>query len=185
MEAQCNRLVDDVINIDTHDDINLIRLNFNIKRYDDYDITWGAENKMANVDTIVNIVNIQRQSLSTTLAAHFQSLSDSADSSSFLTLSVKNLISLSISRNSCLGWQPCELSSILIPVKFCMLLPRKSSSRSSTFASRLRDDRSRISTSRILRDDELRLATFFLDIFCPGLFIRSTHANHSQIPFLT
>lgn len=44
----------------------------------------GAENSTANVAMIVNSVNIIRHSLSTTMAANFQSLVMSAATSSFL-----------------------------------------------------------------------------------------------------
>ena len=63
-------------------------------------ITWGAAASTATVATIVNNVNTIKQSLSSTMAANFQSFSIAALSSSSRILSVIILISFRIKLSS-------------------------------------------------------------------------------------
>lgn len=64
----------------------------------------GADNNTAMVATMVNIVNVMRHNLSSTIAANFQSFSMAAVSSSSLILSVMILISFKMRLNS--RWTP-------------------------------------------------------------------------------
>lgn len=139
----------------------------------------GAEKSTAIVAITVNRVKMMRHSLSTTIAANFQSFVTSAASSSFLNLSVITRSSLRMSVSSRWGPRQDELPPLPCssvpppppPSSWCVWAPRrnpvvetapdvwsvpgwclKSSSISNTLARRLLEDRSFNSSSRICRD---------------------------------
>jgi len=60
----------------------------------------GAARSVATVEMMVNAVKVNKESLSSTIAANFQSFSSAAVSSSSLILSVITLSSFSIRLNS-------------------------------------------------------------------------------------
>jgi len=180
---------------------------------------WGAARSTATVATMVNAVKVNKQSLSSTIAANFQSFSIAAVSSSSLILSVMTLSSLRMRLSSLKApggklessWpeadefkpgsdgRPPALGTLakafeLLPVALficggwvcegwwgwmweeCGNVEEglKSSSISSTLASRLFDDLSLRSSSFIL----FCIMMVFLVIFSPGRPIRSAQGIH-------
>lgn len=187
---------------------------------------WGAARSTAMVAIMVNAVKVSKQSLSSTIAANFQSFSIAAVSSSSRILSVMTLSSLRMRLNSLKAPGGKLLSSWpdaeeFIPgsdgrppalgarAKALLLLPvtlficggcvwegwwgwmwdecgnveegLKSSSISSTLASRLLEDLSFRSSSFIL----FCIMIVFLVIFSPGRPIRRAHGIHCRKIHLT
>jgi hypothetical protein len=154
-------------------------------------IICGAENSTAIVAIMVNRVKIIKQSLSTTMAANFQSFVTSAASSSFLYFSVITRISLRMSESS--RWDPIQLCTICgsscppppdtlrkpVVLEDCNVpVWRKSSSISNTLARRLLEDRSFSSSSlscSVLRGSGSPL----------GLLILKIHGIHCRNISLT
>ena len=60
----------------------------------------GAARSVATVEMMVNAVKVNKESLSSTIAANFQSFSNAAESSSSLILSVITLSSFNMRLNS-------------------------------------------------------------------------------------
>lgn len=152
-------------------------------------IIWGAEKSTAIVAMTVNSVKIMRHSLSTTMAANFQSFVTSAASSSFRSLSVITRSSFSISVSSL--WGPrqecntpppssCPLRNVwLEDCSDCSVPWRKSSSMSRTFANRLLEERSFSSSSLSCKD--FRLSDVSLPpLPPPGRLILSKHGNQCR-----
>lgn len=155
---------------------------------------WGAEASTATVAMMVNRVKTMRQSLSTTIAANFHSFVISAASSSFRILSVIIRSSFRMSESS--RWAPrqgwwltvaaigssCE-PPIRHPGVECgvrSVAGLKSSSISRTFASRLLEDRSFNSISRIWSRILAVAAIVFNVILSPGRLILRNHGSHCR-----
>lgn len=156
---------------------------------------WGADNRTATVAIIVNIVKIIRQNLSTTMAANFQSLMTSASSSARFIRAVMNCSSLRMFCSSLcvpLLGKPLASSIVVARIKFgprfvvtvdALFPPNalpdtflKSSSMSSTFASRLLDERS-FSSSSFIR---LFISIVLRVIFLPGRLMPSIQGSHCK-----
>lgn len=152
---------------------------------------WGADNSTATVAMMVNMVKMMRQNRSTTIAANFQSLITSASSSAFFMRFVINCNSRRIfCRSRCVPELGIAASSIVVGcrmnplprlVVMDELLPppvtfRKSSSMSSTFASKLFEERS-FSSSSFMR---LFIKIVLRVIFFPGRLIPRIHGSHCR-----
>lgn len=154
-------------------------------------IMCGADSSTATVAIIVNKVNMMRQKRSTTMAANFQSLMTSASSSAFRIRAVMNCSSLRMScRSRCEPLLGIAASSMVVG---CRRKPApklvvtdpvfappdtflKSSSMSSTLASKLLDERS-FSSSSFIR---LFIRIVLRVIFFPGRPILRNHGNHCK-----
>ena len=150
----------------------------------------GADSRTATVAMMVNIVKMMRQKRSTTIAANFQSLITSASSSAFFIRFVMNWSSRRMLWRS--RWVPelgiaassmvvgCLMKPLPRLVVIVALFPpetlRKSSSMSSTLASKLLEDRSFSSNSfmRLLISIVLRV------IFLPGRLMPSIQGSHCR-----
>jgi len=80
----------------------------------------GAARSVATVEMMVNAVKVNKESLSSTIAANFQSFSSAAVSSSSLILSVITLSSFSIRLNSLKAPRQKK-----IEIRKIVIIPRK------------------------------------------------------------
>lgn len=145
----------------------------------------GADSRTATVAITVNMVKMMRQNRSTTMAANFQSLIMSASSSLFRMRPVINCSSRRMACSSRVAVPHPGASSrcaddlrklALTVLGAICACARKSSSMSSTLASRLLDERSFSSNSFIL----LLIIIVLRVIFFPGRDIPRIQGSHCR-----